>query len=110
MADFSDDKLDRLLREAYPSVELSPDFTLRLWRKLMGEPFPTFWRRIPAAALATAAAVGVVAGVWSWGRVAALDPERAFVLARVERLDLFGNAPYDTLAGVVLRRMGGESA
>ena len=112
MGELSDGKLKQLLREAYPAVELSPDFTLRLWRKLMKEPLPTFWR-VPAGALAAALALGVGAGLWSWseGRVGAAGTPVASVVASAERLDLFGNAPFDSLAGAYLRRMqGGKSA
>ena len=94
-------RLDQLLREAFPTVEVSSDFTLQLWRKLMKEPLPTFWR-VPIAAVATAAVFGIAAGLWNSG-----NTRSAF--AQVERLDLFGNAPHDTLAGTVLREIGGEN-
>ena len=34
--DERDKKLDRLLRESFPEIEVSGDFTLQLWRKLIG--------------------------------------------------------------------------
>ena len=104
-------KLDQLLRDAFPTIEVSPDFTLQLWRRLMKEPLPTFWH-VPAAAAAVAALFGIAVGFWSWGNIysvgAGLPPGAGSAVARVERLDLFGNAPYDTVAGAVLRGMEGE--
>ena len=104
-------KLDQLLRDAFPTMEVSSDFTLQLWRRLMKEPLPTYWR-IPTAAAAAAALFGIAVGFWSWGKVysveAGLPSEARSAVARVERLDLFGNAPYGTVAGAVLRQMEGE--
>ncbi len=105
----SKDPLDRLLHDAYPAVEVSPDFTLRLWRKLMARPASEFWK-VPVPALAAALLVGIVGGVWTWRTGGGQDPAVARVLARSERLDLFGNAPYDSLSGVVLRKMEGADA
>lgn len=112
MGDLSDDKLDRLLKEAYPAVEVSPDFTLRLWRKLMKQPLPTYWR-VPVAMVTVAVLLGVGAGVWSWngGGVRVTASPGVSAVASLERLDLFGNAPFDSLAGAYLRRLqGGKSA
>ena len=104
-------KLDQLLRDAFPAMEVSPDFTLQLWRRLMKEPLPTFWP-VPAAAAAMAAVFGIAVGLWSWGSMysaeAGFPSEARSAVAQVERLDLFGNAPYDTVAGAVLRGMEGE--
>ena len=101
MGELSEDKLKQLLREAYPAVELSPDFTLRLWRKLMKQPLPTYWR-VPAGALVAALALGIGAGLWSWS-------DRP-LFSSAERLDLFGNAPFDSVAGAYLHQMGGGKA
>lgn len=98
MARLSGGELDRLLREVYPTVEVSPDFTLRLWRKLMKEPFPSWWR-VPVPAMAAAVFLGVAVGLWTTLASGPAIP--------VERLDLFGNAPHDTVAGSVLRLLGG---
>ena len=106
-------KLNQLLRDAFPAMEVSPDFTLQLWRRLMKEPLPTFWP-VPAAAAVVAAVFGIAVGLWSWGRMysaeAGFPSEARSAVAQVERLDLFGNAPHDTLAGSILRRMEGGSA
>ena len=109
MANQSNDPLGRLLKGAYPAVEVSQDFKLRLWRKLMDRPAADLWR-VPAPAVAAALLLGIVSGVWSWNQNGVADPAVARVVARAERWDLFGNAPYDSLAGSVLRRMGGEKA
>lgn len=109
MANQSKDLLDRLLKGAYPAVEVSQDFKLRLWRKLMARPVAELWK-VPASAVAAALLVGIVGGIWSWQAGGSSDPAVARVLARAERLDLFGNAPHDSLAGAVLRRMEGENA
>ncbi len=88
-----DEKLDRLLKEAYPSLEVSPDFTLKLWRRLMKEPARPPWM-LPAPVLGLAAAVGMVAGLVGWmGRE---TPSSV-------RWDIFGNAPFDTVAGAYLQ-------
>ena len=97
------DKLGRLLRDAFPSVEVSPDFTLKLWRGLMKQPAHPPWM-MPAPVYAIAAAVGIFAGLWNWNQSALLsgrfsEPRQ---LAQVVRTDLFGNAPYDSLAGSYL--------
>lgn len=100
----SGNKLDRLLREAFPTVEVSPDFTLRLWRRLMKAPTrPPWMLPVPVAGLAVA--VGVVIGIWTWTQV--LQPTSA--LAQQIRWDLFGNAPLDTLAGSTLELMSAFS-
>ena len=103
----SNDPLDKLLRSAYPAVEVSQDFRLRLWRKLMARPVAELWR-VPVPAVAVVLLLGIVTGIWSWNHNGVGDPAVARVVARAERWDLFGNAPYDSLAGSVLRRMGGE--
>ena len=105
----SNDPLDKLLRGAYPAVEVSADFKLKLWRRLINQPVTALWR-VPAQAVARALAIGVIGGVWSFNRVGPQDPVVARVMAREERLDLFGNAPHDSLAGTVLRRMARASA
>ena len=105
----SNDPLDRLLRSAYPAVEVSNDFQLRLWRKLMKRPASDLWR-VPVPALAAALLVGIIGGVWSWRGAGVADPAVARVVARAERWDLFGNAPYDSLAGAVLKQMKGADA
>jgi hypothetical protein len=109
MANQPKDPLDRLLKGAYPAVEVSQDFKLRLWRKLMDQPVEALWR-VPAPAVAAALLIAIVSGIWSWQAGGLPDPAVARVVARVERLDLFGNAPHDSLAGAVLRRMEGENA
>ncbi len=107
MANQSNDPLDKLLRGAYPAVEVSQDFKLRLWRKLMDQPVSDLWR-VPVPAVAAALLLGIVGGIWTWqGDV---KNPALMQVARVERLDLFGNAPHDSLAGAVLRRMEGENA
>ena len=100
MSPMSDDELNRLLKQAYPAVEVSPDFTLRLWRKLMKGTPP--WWRVPVPALALAAVLGIVTGLMSAS--ARTTP------SSLERLDLFGNAPHDSVAGSVLDSMRGERA
>ena len=105
MADQPNDPLDKLLKSAYPAVEVSQDFKLRLWRKLMDRPSAELWK-VPAPAVAAALLLGIVTGIWSFnGAGGAGDPAVARVVARAERLDLFGNAPHDSLAGTVLRQM-----
>ena len=104
MSEKSEDRLNRLLKEAYPAVEVSPDFTLRLWRRLMERPLPSFWR-VPVPVLSLATALGMVAGLWTWGNL----PETQATF-QVARWDLFGNAPVDSLAGSFLNLMKGESA
>lgn len=108
MANQSNGPLDRLLKGAYPAVEVSQDFRIQLWRKLMERPVDHLWR-VPAPAVAAALLVGIAGGIWSWQGGAASDPAVARVVARAERLDLFGNAPHDSLAGTVLRRMEGAN-
>ncbi len=98
----SDEQLNQLLRGAFPAVEVSSDFTLRLWRRLMKQPSRSSWL-VPIPAAAFAAAIGVFAGVFLWGRWGfGQDPALAVILRQQERLDLFGNAPFDTLAGAYL--------
>ena len=109
MSTSAKDPLDRLLRHAYPAVEVSQDFTLRLWRKLMNQPAEALWK-VPVPGLALALLLGITGGLWTWQRSGGQDPAVARVLARSERWDLFGNAPYDSLAGAVLKRMGGADA
>ena len=107
MANQSNDPLDKLLKSAYPAVEVSQDFKLRLWRKLMDRPAAELWR-VPVPAVAAALLLGILSGVWTWRGDDAKNPALA-QLARAERLDLFGNAPYDSLAGTVLRQMEGAN-
>ncbi len=96
--------LDRLLKSAYPSVEVSSDFTFRLWRKLLDQPARFPWI-IPIPVVGLAAAAGVMLGLWNWS--AFLQPgmgtRMESVLRQPVRLDLFGNAPLDSLAGSYLR-------
>jgi len=109
MNDSQDKRLRRLLKEAYPSVEVSPDFTLQLWKRLMKQPGLPPWM-LPAPAYAMAAVVGVVMGIWAWTQGAGSpfpDRSRASALAQVERWDLFGNAPFDSVAGSYLRVRSG---
>ena len=100
----SDDKLDRLLEEAYSTVEVSSDFTLRLWHRLMNQPTRFPWA-LPVPVCGLAAAVGVLAGVWSWSQW--IQPSTAARVAQSVRLDLFGNAPVDSVAGGTLMLMEG---
>ena len=102
----SQDPLDRLLVDAYPAVEVSADFRLRLWRKLMKRPVADF-RRVPASAMVLALVVGIAGGILDWKREGLENEEIRRVLNRSERWDLFGNAPHESLAGSVLRRMEG---
>ena len=95
----SSDKLDRLLRQSYPAVEVSSDFTLRLWRKLMKQRGEQFWRIVPRPALVAAAVLGMVAAFYT------ISSRSVQVLP--ERLDLFGNAPYDSVSGSVLSVLEG---
>ncbi len=106
MSNSPQDPLDKLLRGAYPAVEVSQDFKLRLWRKLMDQPAAALWR-VPMPAVAAALLLGIVGGIWTW-QGDAKNPALMQV-ARVERLDLFGNAPHDSLAGAVLRQMEGAN-
>ena len=102
MVDRSNEKLDRLLREAFPIVAVSPDFTLRLWRRLMKQPSRPGWL-VPLPMAGLAAAMGVFAGIFLWGHWNfGQDPTVVAVLRQQDRLDLFGNAPFDTLAGAYL--------
>ena len=96
--------LDRLLRSAYPAVEVSQDFKLRLWRKLIKQPAADLWK-VPVPAVAAALLVGIIGGVWSGQGAGVANPAVARVVARAERWDLFGNAPHDSLAGAALREM-----
>lgn len=102
MGSESEDPLDRWLQEAYPTVEVSPDFTLRLWRRLMKPARPPWW--LPAPVFVTAAAIGLVWGTWSWTHE--IETEEEFrvetVLSQTYRWDLFGNAPFDSMAGSYL--------
>ena len=98
--------LDKLLKGAYPAVEVSQDFRLRLWRKLIDQPAEALWK-VPVPAVAAALLVGIVGGVWTWqGGVG--NPGLAQV-ARADRWDLFAEAPRDSLAGAVLKKMGGAN-
>lgn len=105
MKEMPDRELDRLLKEAYGSVEVSSDFTLRLWRRLIGQPAEALWKGSWAAA-GWAAAAGLLLGVWTWNSVPGVawaDRAPAF---RMVRIDLYGSAPHDTLAGSAIRFFG----
>ena len=100
--DHSDERLNRLLRQAFPPVEVSPDFTLRLWHKLVRQPVKAPWMPpVPVAALAVL--VGLVTGIWT---AAPSQPSESrgltAALRQADRLDLFGNAPLDSVAGSYL--------
>lgn len=100
MSTLSDHRLDRLLREAYPRVEVSSDFTLRLWRRLMNQ-IPAGWG-VPVSLVAVFALLGILAGIGSvFGTSSGTS---------LQQLDLFGNAPHDSLAGAVLDLMSGGGA
>ena len=107
MKKLSDEQLNRALQEAFPSVEVSNDFTLRLWRRLMTQPVPTYWR-VAAPALAAAAAFGILAGLRAQPQLTPAGPGffTRSALNQQERWDLFGNAPLDTLAGSYLSIRG----
>ena len=100
MSQPSDEKLNQLLRQAYPAAEVSPDFTLRLWRELMKAPRPPWMIPIPVAALAVLA--GLLVGVWSQSAGVPVGRNLTASVNRVDRLDLFGNAPLDSVAGSYL--------
>ncbi len=96
--------LDDLLRKAYPRVEVSPDFRFQLWKRLSDQPAAPVIP-VPASFAAAAVAAGVLIGLLNWSL---LPPSGnlfpgASVLRRDVRLDLFGNAPHDSLAGSYLR-------
>ena len=103
MNEDADQKLNQLLQEAYPTVEVSSDFTLQLWRKLIKQPVENLWR-IPVPVAGLAAAVGIFAGVLSWVALPSLqaDASAASQFAQVARWDLFGNAPLGSLSGSTL--------
>ncbi len=103
MDERSDGKLDRLLREAYPAVEVSPDFTLRLWRRLMKHPVRPPWM-LPVPAYGVAVAVGLLLGVWGGRGLLQTSPFPTLPVGG-PRWDLFGNAPVDSLAGNYLGLM-----
>lgn len=99
MKELPDRELDRLLREAYAPVEVSSDFTLRLWRRLIQRPPAELWKAaVPA--LVAAALFGIGLGLRAQG------PAGAAGLREPVRWDLYGNAPQDTLAGSALRIVG----
>lgn len=98
MNDPQDEKLNRLLREAFPAVGVSPDFTLRLWRRLMKTPARPPWM-MPVPVYVLAAAVGILGGVWTWGSLI----QGSSPLSQSVRWDLFGNAPVDTISGSYLQ-------
>lgn len=101
MASPSDEKLDRLLKEAYPALQVSPDFTLRLWRRLMKSPARPPWM-LPVPVAGVAAVIGICAGLISWAQLFSTQA----ALASPVRFDLFGNAPFDSLAGSFLKLIG----
>ena len=99
----SDEKLDRLLKEAYPKAEVSTDFTFQLWKRLMNEPVQAPWV-LPVPALGLAAALGIVVGLWTWQATGISTQQQQWPsqIRQVTRLDLFGNAPLDSVAGSYL--------
>ncbi len=99
MNKLSDQELDRLLKEAHAPVEVSSDFTLRLWRRLIQQPAENLWRTA-APALALAALFGIGLGLRAQSPI---GPAAEAVLRQPVRWDLYGNAPRDTLAGSALR-------
>ena len=102
MGNRSDEKLRRLLKEAYPKAEVSPDFTFQLWKRLMNEPIQAFWV-LPVPALGLAAALGIVVGLWTWQTTGVSTQQQwPSQIRQVTRLDLFGNAPFDSVAGSYL--------
>ncbi len=94
-------KLDQMLKSAYPAVEVSPDFTLQLWRRLIAPERPAWL--IPAPAAGIAAAVGILLGLWTWPHLPPAGGVAPSALRQVERMDLFGNAPVDSVAGTYLQ-------
>ena len=96
MKDLSDRELDRLLKDAYAPVDVSSDFTLRLWRRLIQRPPAELWKAM-APALVAAALFGIGLGLRAQG------PAGLAALREPVRWDLYGNAPLDTLAGSALR-------
>ncbi len=104
MKELNDGELDRLLKKAYSPVEVSSDFTLKLWRRLIAQPVAPVIP-VPAFFAAAAVAAGVLIGLLNWSLLLSsgnLFPG-ASVLQRDVRLDLFGNAPHDSLAASYLR-------
>lgn len=105
MKELPDHELDRLLKEAYAPVEVSSDFTLRLWRRLIGRPAEV----VPAGAwkaASWAAAAGILLAVWTWTSVPGIATAGSAPGYRVVRTDLYGNAPHDTLAGSMIVFLG----
>ena len=105
MKELPDDQLDRLLKEAYGPVEVSSDFTLRLWRRLIGQPAEVLWKGSWAAA-GWAMAAGLLLAVWTWNSVPGVASAELAPLTRTVRTDLYGSAPHDTLAGSAIRFFG----
>lgn len=99
MNKITDQELDRLLKEAYAPVEVSSDFTLQLWRRLIQRPAADLWRTA-APALVLAALFGIGLGLRTVGPI---GPAEAAALSQPLRWDLYGNAAHDTLAGGALR-------
>lgn len=99
MKELPDRELDRLLKESYAPVEVSSDFTLRLWRRLIRQPAENLWKAT-APALALAALFGIGLGLRA---PAPLSPAEQAALREPVRWDLYANAPQDTLAGSALR-------
>lgn len=98
----SDEKLNRLLKEAYPKVPVSADFKLNLWHRLMKSPASSPWI-LPVPVYSLAAAVGLFFGIWTGlGAIRFASDPRSPYLRQTARLDLFGNAPVDTVAGSFL--------
>ena len=99
MKEMSDRELDRLLKETYAPVEVSSDFTLQLWRRLIQQPTADLWKAaVPVLALAALFGVGL-----GLRAPASLNPAAEAALREPVRWDLYGNAPQDTLAGSALR-------
>lgn len=105
MKRLSDQELDRLLKEAYAPVEVSSDFTLRLWRRLIQQPAANLWKKA-APALVLAALFGIGIGLRTLGPI---GPAEVAALRQPVRWDLYGNAPQDTLTGSALRITQEES-
>ena len=82
-------------RSEYPRAHVSSEFKLELWRRLMEKPAPSHWKMILPLA-GGAVVLGIVTGTIVWHEQ----------VRRTNRWDLFGNAPFDTLAGsyVVVRK------
>ena len=99
-----DKELNKIVREAYPRLEVSSDLRLRLWNRLENHPKHSLWW-IPLPVTGGAVLAGLLAGLMLWGQINPMQT-LAFqgrMFSQVERLDLFGNAPVGSLAGSYLR-------